>query len=226
MWNVADQKELLRICVDDNIGLREFCNCLQFTHDGKSIVTGWNDGDVRFFTPQSGRLLFVIKDAHKPTADSVTQVSGVTGKKKYYWQEGVTCVSASMDCHTLLTGGSDCVVNLWEIGKQTNLCLIHQRVHKAPVTAIKRFSQDTRAASSSIDGQIVIWDLSQKGKGAKLLVNIGTLDTLPTKGFDGEIKCGITHLALNERTNELLALGQDYRVTYWDLGTMKSAKQL
>jgi WD40 repeat protein len=32
--------------------------------DGKSIVTGWSDGKVRAFTPQKGKLLYLIKDAH------------------------------------------------------------------------------------------------------------------------------------------------------------------
>jgi len=31
---------------------------------------------------------------------------------------------------------------------------------------------------------------------------------------------------MNEKTNELLAMGQDSRVTYWSLGSMKSIKQL
>jgi hypothetical protein len=32
--------------------------------DGKSIITGWSDGKVRAFTPQKGKLLYIIKDAH------------------------------------------------------------------------------------------------------------------------------------------------------------------
>jgi WD40 repeat protein len=208
------------------LGSKATCNCIQFTSDGRNIVSGWSDGVVRFFTPQTGRLLYLIKDAHKKTSDVVTQVSGVVARPKFYWADGVTAISASQDCKTLISGGSDCEVKLWEIGKQTTLCLIHQRVHKAAITTIKHIENDKKAASSSIDGQIVIWDLLQKGKGAKPLLKIGQLDTLPTKGFDGQIKCGVTHLAYNEKTNELLALGQDHRVTYWDLKNMKSAKQL
>jgi len=72
----------------------------------------------------------------------------------------VTCVSSSQDCNTLLSGGSDCDLKLWNIGKQTNLCLISQRVHKAAITAIKHIDKETKAASSSIDGQIILWDLT------------------------------------------------------------------
>lgn len=52
------------------------------------------------------------------------------------------------------------------------------------------------------------------------------MDTIPSKGFDGIIKCGVTHLAHNTKTNELLAMGQDHRITYWNLGTLKSVRQL
>jgi hypothetical protein len=32
--------------------------------DGGSIVSGWSDGKIRAFAPQSGRLLYTINDAH------------------------------------------------------------------------------------------------------------------------------------------------------------------
>ena len=33
--------------------------------DGKSILTAWSDGKIRAFLPQSGRLNYVINDAHR-----------------------------------------------------------------------------------------------------------------------------------------------------------------
>ena len=32
--------------------------------DGKSIISGWSDGKIRAFGPQSGKLLYTILDAH------------------------------------------------------------------------------------------------------------------------------------------------------------------
>ena len=48
---------------------------MTFKKDGSSIITGWNDGKIRAFGPQSGRLQYVINDAHKPvvTALAVTE---------------------------------------------------------------------------------------------------------------------------------------------------------
>jgi WD40 repeat protein len=51
--------------------------------DGKSILSGWSDGRIRAFGPQSGKLLFTINDAHHKavtalavTSDSQRIVSG------------------------------------------------------------------------------------------------------------------------------------------------------
>jgi len=59
VWNSVTRQELLRIEVP---GLE--CFCVAFMNDGKSIVSGWNDGKIRAFLPQSGKLFYVINDAH------------------------------------------------------------------------------------------------------------------------------------------------------------------
>ncbi len=34
------------------------------SQDGKSILSGWSDGKIRAFGPQSGKLLYCIQSAH------------------------------------------------------------------------------------------------------------------------------------------------------------------
>lgn len=46
VWNTKTRQELLRIEVP---GLE--CYCLYFSKDGKSILSGWNDGKIRAFLP-------------------------------------------------------------------------------------------------------------------------------------------------------------------------------
>ena len=65
IWNVADQRELLRITLQEHEGQSPFCNVMDFMPDGKSIVSGWTDGKIRAFTPQSGRLLYIIREGHR-----------------------------------------------------------------------------------------------------------------------------------------------------------------
>lgn len=54
--------------------------------DGKSIISGWNDGKIRAFLPQSGKLLYVITDAHI---------------------HGVSAITSTSDCSRIISGGSE-----------------------------------------------------------------------------------------------------------------------
>lgn len=60
----------------------DFCssNCVDFMPDGKSIISGWTDGKIRCFLPQSGKLLWILNKAH------------ATGSKE---SGGVLCIAAT-----------------------------------------------------------------------------------------------------------------------------------
>jgi WD40 repeat protein len=58
--------------------------------DGKSILTGWSDGKVRAFTPQKGKLIYLIKDAHTIKSYEGTPQS----KLQNITTKGVTCLNA------------------------------------------------------------------------------------------------------------------------------------
>lgn len=93
IWNATNRQELLRIQVP---GVE--CNCVFFNRDGKSIVSGWSDGKIRCFLPQSGKLLFVINDAHN---------------------HGCTSIATTDDGQRIISGGSEGDVRVWKITKQT-----------------------------------------------------------------------------------------------------------
>lgn len=59
VWNAKTSKELLRIDVP---GVE--CLCVAIARDGKSIVSGWKDSKIRAFTPETGKPLYTIHDAH------------------------------------------------------------------------------------------------------------------------------------------------------------------
>ena len=77
--------------------------------DGKSIISGWTDGKIRSFLPQSGKLLFIINDAHP-------------GKE-------ITSLACSVDCTKIVSGDHEGEVRLWHIGKQTHKLLMNQKLH-------------------------------------------------------------------------------------------------
>lgn len=70
VWNSRDRQELLRIQVP-NVE----CHTISFMRDGKSIVSGWSDGQIRAFLPQSGKLLYVINNAHVHGATALATTS-------------------------------------------------------------------------------------------------------------------------------------------------------
>ena len=55
------------------------CFCVQFMNDGKSIISGWNDGTIRAFYPQSGKPMYVINDAHN---HGVTALAATSDSQK------------------------------------------------------------------------------------------------------------------------------------------------
>merc|ERR1719412_2047598 len=66
VWHSRNQNELLRIQVP-NLE----CLCVSLSRNGGSILSGWSDGKIRAFLPESGRLMFTINDAHS-TSGGVT----------------------------------------------------------------------------------------------------------------------------------------------------------
>ena len=117
VWNAKTRQELLRIEVP---GLD--CHCVFFTTDGKSIISGWNDGKIRSFLPQSGKLLFAINDAHN---------------------HGVTAIAATSDCQKIVSGGHEGEIRIWRIGRQTQIMEGSLKEHRSRVSDVKINAADT-----------------------------------------------------------------------------------
>jgi len=136
IWNASTRQELLRIQVPNME-----CYCLNFMGDGRSIVSGWSDGKIRAFLPQSGKLSYVINDAHK---------------------NGVTSLATTTDCGRIISGGMEGEVRVWRIGQQTQTMDASLKEHRNRVWCIKLKQDDSQAVSASADGSCIIWDLATK----------------------------------------------------------------
>jgi WD40 repeat protein len=136
VWNANSRQELLRIQVPNME-----CYCLEFMPDGRSIVSGWSDGKVRAFLPQSGKLLYVINDAHK---------------------NGVTSLACTTDSGKIVSGGMEGEVRVWKIGKQTQTMDASLKEHRGRVWSIIINNADEQAVTASSDGSCIIWDLKTK----------------------------------------------------------------
>lgn len=138
IWNATTRQELLRIEVP---GLE--CFCTSFLSDGKSLVSGWNDGKIRAFLPQSGKLFYAINDAHN---------------------HGVTALAATNDCNYLVSGGQEGEVRIWRIGRQTQIMEASLKEHRGRVSDIKINKSDTHAVSASFDCSCIIWDIKNHNR--------------------------------------------------------------
>ena len=68
--------------------------------NGHSIISGWNDGKIRAFAPQSGKLLYTIHDAHKGA---------------------VTAIAGTPDSNRIISGGELGTVRIWAIGPNSQV---------------------------------------------------------------------------------------------------------
>ncbi|KAJ3374676.1 Cilia- and flagella-associated protein 52 [Allomyces arbusculus] len=138
IWGAQSAQEYLRIRLP-NLEAK----CIIFQKDGRSLITGWTDGKIRAFGPQSGRLQFEIHDAHKKcvTALAVTDIDRRDGT------------------YRIVSGGEDGQVRIWRISRHVQQLENAMKEHKGTVTCIKIRKNNSECVSSSSDGSCIIWDL-------------------------------------------------------------------
>lgn len=66
VWSLTKKQELLRIIVPNFTA-----TAVMFAYDGQSILTAWDDGVIRAFTPITGKLIYAISNAHNKGQQNV-----------------------------------------------------------------------------------------------------------------------------------------------------------
>uniref|UniRef100_A0A8C4XH24 Cilia- and flagella-associated protein 52 n=1 Tax=Erpetoichthys calabaricus TaxID=27687 RepID=A0A8C4XH24_ERPCA len=145
VWHTETNKVLLRITVPNMT-----CNAIQFMHDGKSIVSAWNDGKIRAFTPESGKLLYILNNAHSM---------------------GVSAIAVTSDCKWVISGGGEGQVRVWEVTPRSQRLLESMKEHKSLVSCIKVKSNNRECVTTSSDGTCIIWDLVRFVRNQMVLAN-------------------------------------------------------
>jgi len=198
IWHADTLSELLRVQVPN-----QECNCISFLPRGDGIVSGWNDGKIRCFAPQSGSLLFVINEAHRLTG--VGNSSGGVVPTN-----GVTSICPSNDCKRLLSGGADGQVRVWAISKGTQVMIASMKEHKGPVYAISIKADDTECVSASADGSCITWSLTDQAPFVRI-------NALFAANF-------FKSVAYHPDESQLLTCGTDRKITYWDVQNMNAIR--
>jgi WD40 repeat protein len=140
IWNVQMKLELLRIQVPN-------LNCLCFTINsiGSTIVSGWDDGKIRAFFPESGKMKFVIPDAHSDNVTSLAIANDI--------------VNSSV--HQIISGGSEGRLRVWDVTSSHQALKMSLKEHRGAINCIKINTDNTQCISASSDGSCIVWDLKR-----------------------------------------------------------------
>ena len=139
VWNIRMKQELLRIQVP-NLE----CLCTSVSPSGSSLVSGWDDGKIRSFFPETGRLKFVIPDAH---SEKVTALAIVDNDARGPWR--------------LISGGSEGRVRIWNVTPTHQAMLSSLKEHRGPVNSLKITKDAKNFISASSDGSCIVWDIER-----------------------------------------------------------------
>jgi WD40 repeat protein len=144
VWNARQRQELLRIKVPNMS-----CYAIDITNSGSNIVSAWSDGKIRSFLPESGKVRFVIPDAHP---DSVTALT--------------TCNDDDLRSDwRLVSGGNDGGIRVWLITKSHQRMLHSMKEHRGTINSVVCNKDGSQIISASADGSFIVWDL---GKGIRI----------------------------------------------------------
>uniref|UniRef100_A0A8C6JIT2 Cilia- and flagella-associated protein 52 n=1 Tax=Melopsittacus undulatus TaxID=13146 RepID=A0A8C6JIT2_MELUD len=133
VWHTPENRELLRIVIPNVI-----CHAIEIMRDGKSIISAWDDGTIRAFTPETGQPMYVVNHAHSL---------------------GVTAIAATNDCKWIISGGGEGQVRVWEIREMTQKLVEVLKEHVSAVSCIKVKKDDRECVTASLDGTCIIWDI-------------------------------------------------------------------
>ncbi|CDJ48002.1 WD domain, G-beta repeat-containing protein, putative [Eimeria brunetti] len=122
IWDMKSYREILRIQLP---GVE--CLCVAFAPDGSSIISGWKDGRIRAFTPETGKLLFCIEQAHK---------------------DGVTAVAATRVGRRLVSGGLSGQFRVWDIHSKSQEMLASKKEHRGRICSLRLRRNDMHVCNS------------------------------------------------------------------------------
>jgi len=109
---------------------------------GSAIVSGWDDGKIRAFYPETGRMKFVIPNAH---TEKVTALAIADNDARSPWR--------------IISGGAEGRVRIWNCTSSHQTMLESLKEHRGPVNALKVNKDGTQCISASSDGSCIVWDL-------------------------------------------------------------------
>jgi WD40 repeat protein len=157
---------------------------LQFSHDGKTLVSGGKDGEVKFWEPSSGALQIAVSNSIGPvygisfsptdrglattgwqptSANADLQIlNSKTGQSIVRFDEPgqVVCLAYSPDGATLATAGTDQLISLWDVANGRLRAKFTG--HTGVVWSLAWSPDGQRLATAGWDGSVRLWDVTRR----------------------------------------------------------------
>jgi eukaryotic-like serine/threonine-protein kinase len=174
LWDLASGQH--RVTLRGHTGA---VTALAFSPDGRRVLTGSEDGGVRWWDPTSGQpglqpkavdLGRVRAVACSPDGQQVA-AAGDGGIRVFQAQTGqlalalpghggrVTCAAFTPDGRDLASGGDDALVRLWRVAGGRELRTL--RGHVRGVTGLAFRPDGAVLVSGSSDGRVRLWDVTR-----------------------------------------------------------------
>ncbi|KAK7068108.1 hypothetical protein SK128_020816 [Halocaridina rubra] len=213
VWNIRSLEEVLRVQLPGLV-----CCCCHVTHTLQTIVSGWNDGRMRGLGAESGRLLWVVDDAHHGGVNTVITLRN--GR--------------------VVSGGRDGRVRVWAQEGIGMRMVASQKEHRGEVTHLAVDETQDRILSCSGDGTCILWELPSLERVYNLSAHtvflagkILSSGEIVTVGSDGSVlvwECRdgvlladlptssrpITSISANANNSTLVTAGEDAIIRIWN----------
>ncbi|GIQ85215.1 hypothetical protein KIPB_006851 [Kipferlia bialata] len=135
VWGTDSCEELLRVVIPATD-----CLSATFSPDGRQILSGWSDGTIRSFGPQSGKLLFAIPEAH---------------------QGGINCLAMATDSVTLFSGGRDGLLKRWRVTPTSQQLQQVYPEHRGAINSLALTADGVEVMSAGSDGSVLTWNVQE-----------------------------------------------------------------
>jgi WD40 repeat protein len=140
VWNAKKNQELIQIKVHNSS-----CFALYLTSSGSCIISGWSDGKIRGFYPESGKIKFTIPDAHPESVTALVACDEEAEASGLEWR--------------IISGGKEGAVRVWKVRENHQYLQHSMKEHKGPVNGLVYNANGSQAISASSDGCAIVWDL-------------------------------------------------------------------
>ncbi|MCG9132009.1 T9SS type A sorting domain-containing protein [Candidatus Poribacteria bacterium] len=132
-------------------------NSVAFSRDGKTLASGSDDGTVRLWDITSETEIATL-----------TEISTFVG-----YGERVFSVAFGRDGKTLASGSGLSTVRLWDVASRTVKVRLKHNYSGAQYTTV-RFSPDGKTLASSLERNVVLWDVTTGAVKANLTADTAT----------------------------------------------------